>query len=397
MARHPARRTGPDPDAVSMLSELARELDQLRCRAARGTGKARVSLSDLAHQVGIPRSTVHTYVSGRTLPPVEALDRIVIALGASPSEQARWADAWFRVAGHQHDQRQPPSVVIKPTAVGPWQIEQICKASKMFSDWQHIHGGWALREAMRAEFRQAAQLLNQRCPEHLRPRLCQAVARFAHATGFSAFDIGENDEALRYFRLGLACAEESDDWHLRAFFLTSMARQAAWMGRPDHSLTFAEGGLVRAARGGRGRRAVRALRTRRRPALDHLLQPTRALRRHRCGLTRSRIPRPLHRPSPCQDDRVGHWSPRHASPLACPRPTSARSIRHGRRRSVRSGSDRHDSAEHSRDDPLRPDPPGLAAPRPTRDSAQAHPSRVHLPAAPDRRTGRSGHVRARAC
>lgn len=248
MAERPARRGGPDPDAVSELSELARELDQLRCRAARGIRKVRVSLSDLASRVGVPRSTLHTYVTGQILPPVEILDRIVIALGASPPEQASWSEAWFRVAGHLHGRGRPSSVVVEPTAVGAWQINQICKMTEMFSDWQHVHGGWAMRGAIRAESRQAAQLLDRPCPGHLRPRLCRAVARFAHATGFSAFDIGENDEARRCFRFGLACAEESGDWHLRAFILASMARQAAWLGRPDESLTFAEQGLVRADR-----------------------------------------------------------------------------------------------------------------------------------------------------
>lgn len=241
-----AGRAGPDPWAVSDLCDLARELDLLRCRAARGSRKARVSLTDLAHRVGVPRSTLHTYVTGRTLPPVEVLDRVVIALGASPAEQAGWADAWFRVAAHRHDHRRSASVV--PAVVGTWHITQLCHAAVMFADWQHVHGGWALREAMRAELRQAAQLLDQPCPQRLRARLCRAVARFAHATGFSAFDIGANDEARRCFLFALRCAEQGRDWHLRAFVLTSMARQAAWLGRPGDSLALAEQGLVRADR-----------------------------------------------------------------------------------------------------------------------------------------------------
>lgn len=234
-----------DPDAVSDLNDLARELDHLRCRAARGTRRVRVSLDDLAGRVGIPRSTLHTYVTGQTLPPAEILDRIVIALGASPAEQGGWGDAWYRVAECRHDHRQPRPARVEP-AVGDWQISQICAATEMFSNWQHIHGGWALREAMRAELQQAAQLLELPCAE--RARLCRAVARLAHATGFSAFDTGENNDARRFFQFALTCAEESGDWHLRAFVLASMSRQAAWLGRADDSLTFAEQGLVRADR-----------------------------------------------------------------------------------------------------------------------------------------------------
>ncbi|TDP94902.1 ATP-binding protein [Labedaea rhizosphaerae] len=102
--------TGPDPDGVGSLDDLARELDLLRCRAAVGTAKPRVSLTDLASRVGLPRSTVHTYVSGRTLAPAEVLDRIVIALGATPQEQARWGEAWYRVAVHGRPAVEPAAV-----------------------------------------------------------------------------------------------------------------------------------------------------------------------------------------------------------------------------------------------------------------------------------------------
>jgi tetratricopeptide (TPR) repeat protein/transcriptional regulator with XRE-family HTH domain len=92
---------------VADLQSLARELDLLRGRAARGTRKSRVSLTDLAERLGLPRSTVHSYVAARTLPSAEVLDRIVIALGASPAEQRLWGEAWYRIAGHRYEQRHP--------------------------------------------------------------------------------------------------------------------------------------------------------------------------------------------------------------------------------------------------------------------------------------------------
>lgn len=94
---------GPAPDRADTLEALGRELDLLRCRAAKGSRKPRVSLTELARRIAVPRSTVHTYVSGRALAPADVLDRIVIALGASPAEQAKWAEAWFRVAAGQRD------------------------------------------------------------------------------------------------------------------------------------------------------------------------------------------------------------------------------------------------------------------------------------------------------
>ena len=91
---------GPEAARVHTIADLARELGLLRARAARGTYKARVSLEALAGRIGEPRSTVHAYVSGKHLPPATVLDRIVIALGATPAEQRQWSEAWFRVSGN---------------------------------------------------------------------------------------------------------------------------------------------------------------------------------------------------------------------------------------------------------------------------------------------------------
>jgi tetratricopeptide (TPR) repeat protein len=110
---------GPDPRRANDLDSLARELDLLRRRAARGTRKSRVSLADLAGRVGLPRSTVHTYVAARTLASVEVLDRIVIELGASPAEQRLWSEAWYRIAAHLHEERHPRPA---PAAAPPRQL-----------------------------------------------------------------------------------------------------------------------------------------------------------------------------------------------------------------------------------------------------------------------------------
>jgi tetratricopeptide (TPR) repeat protein len=96
----------PDPRRVKSLDDLARELDLLRRRAARGSRKTRVSLADLAGRVDLPRSTVHTHVSGKTIPPPDVLDAIVIALGADAGEQRAWAEAWHRVCDHVVEQRR---------------------------------------------------------------------------------------------------------------------------------------------------------------------------------------------------------------------------------------------------------------------------------------------------
>lgn len=90
----------PDPTAVHDLESLARELERLRVRAARGTAAVRVPLSAIAKGIGISptrKSTLSNYLAGKTLPPSDLLDQIVIALGAAPHEQRQWSEAWYRV------------------------------------------------------------------------------------------------------------------------------------------------------------------------------------------------------------------------------------------------------------------------------------------------------------
>ncbi len=89
--------SGPDPARVASLEDLARELGLLRARAARGSRSARVSLDELSSRVGEPKSTIHSYLVGRRLPPAQLLDRMVIALGSTPAELHEWAEAWYRV------------------------------------------------------------------------------------------------------------------------------------------------------------------------------------------------------------------------------------------------------------------------------------------------------------
>lgn len=97
---------GADPGQVRTRADLVRELEVLRGNAARGSGRARVSLAELAKRIDVPRSTVHTYLTGQTLIPAEVLDRVVIALGGAAADQRLWAEAWDRVAADEHSSRQ---------------------------------------------------------------------------------------------------------------------------------------------------------------------------------------------------------------------------------------------------------------------------------------------------
>jgi hypothetical protein len=109
----------PNPEAVTDLAGLVEALDRMRRRAARGTGKGRVSLQDLSRLTGLPRSTVHTYVSGKALPAVDVLDRIVLGLGAVPEELAAWSEAWFRVAAARDERHREAMSPVAPRQLPP--------------------------------------------------------------------------------------------------------------------------------------------------------------------------------------------------------------------------------------------------------------------------------------
>ncbi|WP_028923912.1 hypothetical protein [Pseudonocardia acaciae] len=136
-----------------------------------------------------------------------------------------------------------------PDRVGATEVAQIRTAARVFASWDHTFGGGLAREAVLAQLRWSAGLLDQaRYAAQHRAPLFSAVGYLAHTFAFMAFDAFAHDDARRIFRFALACAEEAGDWHLRAKVLSSMARQATWVGQPDDGLTLTEYALVRADR-----------------------------------------------------------------------------------------------------------------------------------------------------
>ncbi len=135
-----------------------------------------------------------------------------------------------------------------PVRVGATEIEQIRTAAQVFTSWDSAYGSGLAREAVLAQLRWSAGLLDATCPAPLRPELFSAVGGLANTAGYIAFDAHAHDEARRVFRFALGCAEQADDWHLRADVLGHMAGQATWTGRPDEGLILAEHALVHADR-----------------------------------------------------------------------------------------------------------------------------------------------------
>lgn len=135
-----------------------------------------------------------------------------------------------------------------PRRIGRTEVEQVQGAAMAFAEWDNRYGGLA-REAPMAQLRWSAALLGGAdCPGELWPDLLSAVGYLAHTCGFMAFDAYAFDDARRVLRFGLSCAEEADNWHLRARLLATSARLETWVGRPDDGLTHTQMALVRSDR-----------------------------------------------------------------------------------------------------------------------------------------------------
>lgn len=208
-------------------------------------GPAPEQLSKLirwAKTIGIPPELLWFKLpagSGATLDDVNRQEFIRAALSASVA--AATQQPLLELLG-----RVEPTPI--PSMIGLTEIEQVRTAAREFSSWDHTYGGGLVREAVSAQLRYAVNLLGANCAEKRRAELHSAVGFLGHTAGFMAFDAYAHTDARSMFQLGLTCAEEVGDWHLRGKVLSSMARQAIWCGHPDDGLTFIELAMVRADR-----------------------------------------------------------------------------------------------------------------------------------------------------
>jgi hypothetical protein len=135
-----------------------------------------------------------------------------------------------------------------PSVVGMAQVAEVRATAEAFAGWDARYGGGLMCEAVTAQLRYCAELLNGRCSEVVHGELLTAVGSFAETAGFMAVDDFAHEDAQRIFRFALSCAEEAGDWHLRAQVLRSMAYQESLCGDPDAGLAYTESALVRANR-----------------------------------------------------------------------------------------------------------------------------------------------------
>lgn len=118
-AERASTQAGRHPETLEFYSvdDFGAALDDMR----RAQG---LSLSVLSRRTGIPRSTLHTYLAGRSLPAAGTLDCITIALGVAEKELRSWAEARDRVEAvwRATQSRSPASATARLAAnIAEWR------------------------------------------------------------------------------------------------------------------------------------------------------------------------------------------------------------------------------------------------------------------------------------
>ncbi|WP_335755370.1 helix-turn-helix transcriptional regulator [Streptomyces fodineus] len=140
----------------------------------------------------------------------------------------------------------PPTL---PKRIRGKDISEVQAVAEDIYARDNAHGGGGLVGALATRAMQwAVGLLTVPCAEPLGAPLHAAVARLGIVVGASHFDTYAHDDARVAFKIAADCAEEANDWLLRAKVYSLLARQAVWIGDPDTGLTYAEKGLVRSDR-----------------------------------------------------------------------------------------------------------------------------------------------------
>lgn len=136
-----------------------------------------------------------------------------------------------------------------PKTVRPEDIRQVLAAADTLAGWDNLYGGGGIvGSSSMGLFIWAKGLLATKHPVQLKGDLYTAVGRLSVVMGASAFDAYAHDDATELLRFGTWCAEQGNNWHLRASALNWRARHEIWCGRPDEGLTHAESGLLRSDR-----------------------------------------------------------------------------------------------------------------------------------------------------
>jgi transcriptional regulator with XRE-family HTH domain len=135
-----------------------------------------------------------------------------------------------------------------PRRVGLEQVEQVWELIRQVDTLDHRYGGGLVNEMLAGQVRWAVGLCEAYVDRKAEPALYSAVGNLCSKAGWAAHDSGLAESSGHYYRAALRCAEQADDWRLRAGVLFGLSTVAAEAGRGDEALTFAEQGRLRADR-----------------------------------------------------------------------------------------------------------------------------------------------------
>lgn len=109
-------------------------------------------------------------------------------------------------------------------------------------DWAFLFraaddAGMHIGDGMVAQLRVAVDYLRADMSEPVRSAMHTVVGTFFRVVGWAQYDRGDHEAARTSFRAGWHCAEQADEWWLRAAVLTCLARQDIYLGNADNALT----------------------------------------------------------------------------------------------------------------------------------------------------------------
>lgn len=135
-----------------------------------------------------------------------------------------------------------------PARIGRTDVDQVRYATETFEFWLGRYGSGAWRDALAAQLRWAARLLQGLVDPVIRTELYSAVGSLAGTAGWGDMDVGYHHTATNSFRLALHCAEKAQDWTLRAVVLTDISQHALTQEQLDDATSLIELAQLRSDR-----------------------------------------------------------------------------------------------------------------------------------------------------
>ncbi|MCA1705344.1 MAG: hypothetical protein LC808_19635, partial [Actinobacteria bacterium] len=135
-----------------------------------------------------------------------------------------------------------------PRRVGAEHVAQVRELVSQAYQLDHQWGGGQVREILGAQMRWAVGLLEAAVDPAVSDDLHSAVGWLAAQSGWSCHDVGANGAAQRYIEVAVRCAEQADDWDLRAYAYSDLSRILAYGGDGDMALTASQQSQIRSDR-----------------------------------------------------------------------------------------------------------------------------------------------------